>query len=259
MKITTKIANDLKWEIRYTEGSIDDLDKNHIAHFPNDQSLKERRAELVNELAALKAQLAEIEPANTHEADHITGIKEDNVGNHTDSAQPVWCTKGELDDLTAKFRDAVSIIPVTTRIEKMLPVTITITKQNRTKPFDMGFGAFAKYSIVQWRTGLRIMRNFSTLGIYDTPAQVEKVIDLLKAAITRGDKEFTFPTVEELIDPPELPTAKPRTLRDSINRAIKQCIRNRVGYLKSHNSKMEKYEYELLCLLQGARRELEVA
>lgn len=173
--------------------------------------------------------------------------------------EKVWLTKGELDDLTAKFRAAVSIIPVTTRIEKGLPVTIKITKQNSAKPFDMGFGAFAKYSIVQWQNGLRIMRNFSTLGIYDTPAQVEKVIDLLKAAITRGDKAFTFPTVEELIDPPELPTAKPRTLRNSINRAIKQCIRNRIGYLKSHNSKMEKYEYELLCLLQGARRELEVA
>lgn len=50
-----------------------------------------------------------------------------------------------------------------------------------------------------------------------------------------------------------------KNLRDSLNRAIKQCIRNRIGYLKSHNPKMEKYEYELLCLLQGARRELEVA
>lgn len=175
--------------------------------------------------------------------------------------EKVWLTRGELDDLTAKFRAAVSIIPVTTRIEKMLPVTIKITKQNSAKPFDIGFGAFAKYSIVQWRTGLRIMRNFSTLGRYDTPAQVEKVIDLLKMAITRGDKAFTFPTVDELIDPPAetLNHKQKKNLRDSINRAIKQCIRNRIGYLKSHNSKMEKYEYELLCLLQGARRELEVA
>lgn len=177
--------------------------------------------------------------------------------------EKVWLTKGELDDLTEKFRDAVSIIPVTTRIEKMLPATITITKQNRTKTFDMGFGAFAKYSIVQWRTGLRIMRNVSTLGIYDTPAQVEKVIDLLKAAISRGDKAFTFPTVEELKPNPDGKTIfnhqQKKNLRDSLNRAIKQCIRNRIGYLKSHNSKMEKYEYELMHLLQGARRELGVA
>lgn len=33
---------------------------------------------------------------------------------------------------------------------------------------------------------------------YDTPAQVDKVIDMLRAAIERGDKEFKFPTVDEL-------------------------------------------------------------
>ena len=54
--------NDLKWEIRYTEGSINDLDKNHIAHAPNDQSLKDRRAELQSELDNLNAQLAELLP-----------------------------------------------------------------------------------------------------------------------------------------------------------------------------------------------------
>ena len=57
----------------------------------------------------------------------------------------------------------------------------------------------------------------------------------------------------------ELPTIKPRALRDSINRAIKQCCKNRVCYLKSHNSEKEKYEYELLHLLQGVRRELDAA
>lgn len=33
---------------------------------------------------------------------------------------------------------------------------------------------------------------------YGTPAQVDKVIDMLRAAIERGDKEFKFPTVDEL-------------------------------------------------------------
>lgn len=37
-----------------------------------------------------------------------------------------------------------------------------------------------------------------TIGEYDTPAQVEKVIGMFKAAITSGDKDFTFPTVDEL-------------------------------------------------------------
>lgn len=36
------------------------------------------------------------------------------------------------------------------------------------------------------------------LGEYDTPAQVEAVILELKAAIKRGDEEFTFPTVDEV-------------------------------------------------------------
>lgn len=36
------------------------------------------------------------------------------------------------------------------------------------------------------------------LGEYETPAQVERVIHRLKAAIERGDEEFTFPTVKEL-------------------------------------------------------------
>lgn len=132
--------------------------------------------------------------------------------------EKVWLTKGELDDLTAKFRAAVSIIPVTTRIEKMLPVTITITKQNSAKPFDMGFGAFAKYSIVQWITGLRIMRNFSTLGVYETPSQIEEVIRRLETAIVRGDKAFTFPTVEELDPNPD----DERELYDICNQALKE-------------------------------------
>lgn len=52
---------------------------------------------------------------------------------------------------------------------------------------------------------------------------------------------------------------KARSLRDSINRAIKTCVKNRIAYRKKHNAEMEKYEYELMHLLQAARRELEVA
>lgn len=180
--------------------------------------------------------------------------------------EKVWLTKGELDDLTAKFRAAVSIIPVTTRIEKMLPVTITITKQNSAKPFDMGFGAFAKYSIVQWITGLRIMRNFSTLGIYDTPAQVEKVIDLLKMAITRGDKAFTFPTVEELgpnpddelIDPPAetLNHKQKKNIRDSLERAKQIACKNIRAARRNHNKDAEDYERELYDICNQALKEV---
>lgn len=52
---------------------------------------------------------------------------------------------------------------------------------------------------------------------------------------------------------------KARSLRDSINRAIKTCVKNRIAYRKNHNAEMQKYEYELMHLLQAARRELEVA
>lgn len=37
-----------------------------------------------------------------------------------------------------------------------------------------------------------------TLGEYDTPAQVERVIGMLKAAVARGDKDFIFPTADEM-------------------------------------------------------------
>lgn len=40
------------------------------------------------------------------------------------------------------------------------------------------------------------MSNGARLGIYDTPKQVTNVINQLKAAINRGDKEFTFAPVE---------------------------------------------------------------
>lgn len=42
-----------------------------------------------------------------------------------------------------------------------------------------------------------VMTDWLILGEYETPAQVEAVILELKAAIKRGDEEFTFPTVED--------------------------------------------------------------
>lgn len=43
-----------------------------------------------------------------------------------------------------------------------------------------------------------ILTNWIVCGGYETPAQVEAVILKLKAAIKRSDREFTFPTVEDL-------------------------------------------------------------
>ena len=36
------------------------------------------------------------------------------------------------------------------------------------------------------------------LAVYDTPEQVETVIEMLKAAVERGDTVFQFPTIDEL-------------------------------------------------------------
>lgn len=55
------------------------------------------------------------------------------------------------------------------------------------------------------------------LAKYDTPAQVDKVIALIQAAIARGDKTFTFPTIDELIDPPDTEPRYAMTVKESID------------------------------------------
>lgn len=64
---------------------------------------------------------------------------------------------------------------------------------------------FSKTEIYFWDGKLSIGIGSSDFdGDYDTPSQVIAVITLLKAAIARGDKEFVFPTVEELNAPVEI-------------------------------------------------------
>lgn len=52
--------------------------------------------------------------------------------------------------------------------------------------------------------------NGRELASYDTPAQVEAVINMLKSTIKRGEKIFTFPTVEQLTVSVELEIIKAR-------------------------------------------------
>ena len=52
-----------------------------------------------------------------------------------------------------------------------------------------------KFSLVLDKTAAFV--NYR-LGEYNSPAEIEIVVDLLKAAIKRGETEFTFPTVEEV-------------------------------------------------------------
>lgn len=63
--IREQILN-LRGEIYYRKGAIKDLDENHIAKHPDDESLKELRAEWVVELTDLKAQLAELTPTEVN-------------------------------------------------------------------------------------------------------------------------------------------------------------------------------------------------
>jgi len=58
--IKEQIAH-IKSDIHYREGALKDLEENHLAKYPDDESLKELRAEWVNELSTLKAQLANLE------------------------------------------------------------------------------------------------------------------------------------------------------------------------------------------------------
>lgn len=84
---------------------------------------------------------------------------------------------------------------------------ITLVRDNGKEHYDVfstnelyvyAFNGFGKMFLVRCRG--------NELGTYDTPAQIETVIERLKAAIERGDREFTFPTIEELTKP-EVDTA----------------------------------------------------
>ena len=56
---------------------------------------------------------------------------------------------------------------------------------------------------------------------YGTPTQIDKVIDMLRAAIERGDKEFKFPTVDELNQPPmDTDLERKIEIEDSLRRAM---------------------------------------
>lgn len=77
--------------------------------------------------------------------------------------------------------------------------SITIQKGNKISAFS-----FFAMRISNYGKGWEINSGFVTYGKYDNTAQVTAVINRLKDAIKRGDTEFKFSTVEELIKPPEV-------------------------------------------------------
>lgn len=219
-------------------------------------------------------------------ADHITGIKKENV----------MTIKGQADFLADKIkRECASIDDSTTDLDQLNDIDdeIVTPVENRHKLigkwnetlFDPEF-KHGTTKMIFTMQGLKhqakvvwfyISVNFDKgkykfrmgnllLSKYDTPAQVEKVIDLLKVAITRGDKAFTFPTVEELdpnpddelIDPPAetLNHQQKKNLRDSLERAKQIACRNISVARRNHNKDAEDYERELYDICNQALKEV---
>ena len=80
-----------------------------------------------------------------------------------------------------------------------------ITTQNG---YEISAFSFFALRISNAGEAWEINSGFLTYGKYDNIAQVTDVINQLKDAIKRGDTEFKFPTVEELIKPPEVKTTE---------------------------------------------------
>lgn len=84
--------------------------------------------------------------------------------------------------------------------------------------------------------------NDEPMEIYDTFAQVKAAIEQFKAAIERGDSEFTFPTVDELTEPEIDKTAT----ADSLTRAMTIALEKyqdfcRVGNLTAATNELSLY------------------
>lgn len=156
--------------------------------------------------------------------------------------------------LTAKFHNDIKPLPLEYLIEHRLPAVMIITKQNG-KRVRIGRSALAKYFVSGNFSEFRIMKEgYSVLGTYDTPAQVETVINMLKAAIERDETEFTFPTVEELTTTPDNDT--PDKLSDSLIRAITQGYVKAQECLKVNDIKGALNELALIKIANDAHHEL---
>lgn len=149
----------------------------------------------------------------------------------------------ECQEATQNFLDAHAD-KLTEKINTLeIESYITMIRDNGKERYDVfdtsqlnvyAFNGFGEMFLV------RYMGN--VLGTYDTPAQIEVVINQLKAAIERGDREFTFPTVEELTKPEvdKMATA------DSLTRAMTIALENyqdfcRVGNLTAATNELSLY------------------
>ena len=131
--------------------------------------------------------------------------------------------------------------------DDVLRAKLLITSQRGTE-FEHEKSLFALRVKDGYKTNFEIAIGYLVLAEYETPAQVEKVIDLLKTAINRGEKEFKFPTIDELNAPPP----KKNSIPDSLTRAMEIALEECQKYCHEHNLPAAQNELELFKICSEA-------
>ena len=86
-------------------------------------------------------------------------------------------------------------------------MTMTLITQDDNKHIKTDFSQFT----ITYYDGFHLANHHDYCATYDTPAEVRIIFTKLQAAIERGDKEFKFPTVDELNNPPKMPPCAPKS------------------------------------------------
>lgn len=88
------------------------------------------------------------------------------------------------------------------------------------------------------------------LATYDTTEQVTCAVNLLIDAIKRGDKEFTFPTPDEL--KPQQQESTDKQINDSLIRAVETNLKNIQAHLQAADNNAFNRELELYQICRKA-------
>lgn len=88
------------------------------------------------------------------------------------------------------------------------------------------------------------------LAAYDTTEQVTRAVNLLIDAIKRGDKEFTFPTPDEL--KPQAQESTDKQINDSLIRAVETNLKNIQAHLQAADNNAFNRELELYQICRKA-------
>lgn len=230
--------------------NLNDVDENTVAQVKIDNA--QSQDEFHAELAKLKTAADEA---------YATFVKAQEAHEQTKNA-----LKNFLDDTAFKLKQKLDALPLNYKItlKKTSGSTYRVSDFSEIYIGAYHLGCDVEFRFENW-AGRRIVH-------YETPAQVENVINQLKAAIGRGDKEFTFSTVEELNITPEVPNnqpepsnagepnqiddAKPNDLHDSLARAMKIALLKVQEFCREHNIKAAQNELQLYNICSNAMREL---